>query len=316
MNDTTNSALKAGRLIVGDDKSENVLCGMHVVELVVGHASGFLERTQGKKVVDHNKPCNKFCNRVRKCVKEFSDRKTKSKMDRYTTFCKTYLGYQPIKIPLPSKTRVAGNFRMYEGLLRSHTAVQRYVFQMTKNKEKWFNPEAFLNAEEWQQLAEYSAIYEKTTSLVMDLQADSAGSLSIAKLQLATCILELGGTAPVEKDQPWDPFEVDDTSVLFDVVKVNYPNIAFTTSVPYNKLPRRMMCLPLKKTDAESVSFIVETVSERRRATTTVVPIVQEEPHANNMNIESVRLSKKNKHQGTDDSQGISAMTHLVGTCC
>jgi hypothetical protein len=133
MNDTTNSALKAGRLIVGNDKSENVLCGMHVVELVVGHASGFLERTVGKVVVDDNKPCHDFSKRVRKCVKEFSDRKNKNKMERYMEYCKTHLGYNGIKIPLPNKTRVAGNFRMYEGLLRSHTAVECYCHHMYKH---------------------------------------------------------------------------------------------------------------------------------------------------------------------------------------
>ena len=132
MNDTTNSALKAGRLIVGNDKSENVLCGMHVVELVVGHASGFLERTVDKGVVDSNKPCHEFSKRVRKVVKQFSDRKTKGKMERYIDFCKNNLGFGTIKIPLPNKTRVAGNFRMYEGLLRNHYAVERFCHHQTK----------------------------------------------------------------------------------------------------------------------------------------------------------------------------------------
>jgi hypothetical protein len=157
MNDTTNSALKAGRLIVGNDKSPNVLCGMHVVELIVGHASGFLERTVNKVVVDDNKPCLNFSKRVRKCVKQFSDRKTKSKMEMYQEYCKTNMGFHTsLKIPLPNKTRVAGTFRMYEGLLRNHHAVSRYCSHMTKPgavKVKGFNIDNYLEAFEWQQLA-------------------------------------------------------------------------------------------------------------------------------------------------------------------
>lgn len=264
MNDTTNSALKAGRLIVGNDKSENVLCGMHVVELVVGHASGFLERTVGKVVVDENKPCLEFSKRVRKCVKQFSDRKTKSKMEHYQEFCSSLAGFQAIKIPLPNKTRVAGNFRMYEGLLRSHCAVVRYCQRCTKPgyEVPGFNKDLYLNRQDWQQLSEYCAIYEKTTTLVMELQSDFPASLSIAKLQLAQCILELGGAAPNNEATPWEPFEVDDRSVLFEVVIVNDMGISFSPSTPYSDLRRHTMCLPLKETTppvaaAGSVSLIV-----------------------------------------------------------
>ena len=263
MNDTTNSALKAGRLIVGDDKSENVLCGMHVVELVVGHASGFLERTVGKVVVDENKPCLEFSKRVRKCVKEFSDRKTKSKMERYQDFCNNKIGLKPIKIPLPNKTRVAGNFRMYEGLLRSHYAVQRYCQYNTRPgyEVPGFKQELYLNRQDWQQLSEYCAIYEKTTTLVMELQSDNPASLSIAKLLLANCILELGGAAPTNETTPWDPFEVDDRNVLFEAVIVNDLTVLFCPSTPYSKLRHQSMCLPLKETPtvaaAAGVSLIV-----------------------------------------------------------
>jgi NAD/NADP transhydrogenase beta subunit len=92
----------------------------------------------------------------------------------------------------------------------------------------------------------------------MNFQADSAGSLSIAKLHLATCILELGGIAPADEDKPWDPFEVDDASVLFEVVRVNDPDSVFDPNVAYNLLPRHTMCLPLKETDAASVAELLK----------------------------------------------------------
>lgn len=103
----------------------------------------------------------------------------------------------------------------------------------------------------------------------MELQADSAASLSVAKLLLANCILELGGPAPVDDAVPWDPFAVDD-SILFRVVIVNDSNIAFAPNTPYANLQRRIMCLPLKEvpsatpaqvaapaTNTDPVSFIL-----------------------------------------------------------
>jgi hypothetical protein len=102
----------------------------------------------------------------------------------------------------------------------------------------------------------------------MELQADNAASLSVAKLQLANCILELGGTAPMDDAVYWDPFAIDD-SVLFRVVIVNDSNIVFAPTTPYANLQRRLMCLPLKEAppaipavaarapDAAPVSFIL-----------------------------------------------------------
>jgi len=254
---------------------------MHVVELVVGHASGFIERTVDRVVVDSNKPCHDFSKKARKCAKQFSDRKTKEKMEMYTAFCSTNLGCTPTKIPLPNKTRVAGNFRMYEGLARNHYAIERYCFHMSRmtTKPKGFVPKHYLDPTEWQQLAEYCAIYEKMTSLLMQYQADSVGILSIAKLLLANFIVEIGGASPmgkllwfgfymvsglgvslyytllfytapppIDEATPWDPFEVDDTTVLFEVVVVNDPTCVFHPTIPYADLARQTMCLPLKVT--------------------------------------------------------------------
>ena len=96
----------------------------------------------------------------------------------------------------------------------------------------------------------------------MELQADSVGSLSMAKLQLANCILELGGAAPQEEAVPWDPFEIDE-SVLFQVVIVNDSNIVFPPATPYADLQRRFMCLPLKnvQTGDQPMQDLVEAHS-------------------------------------------------------
>jgi hypothetical protein len=122
MNDTTNSALQAGRLIVGNDSSEDRKCGMHVVELCVAHASGFIVRMKNKQIVDDFPACVAFRDTIRNFVLLFSERKAKGRFVKYSKFVKR-IGETPIRIMMPNKTRVAGKFRMYEGALHSHSAI-------------------------------------------------------------------------------------------------------------------------------------------------------------------------------------------------
>jgi hypothetical protein len=173
-------------------------------------------------------------------------------MEKFAHFCQNNLGMTPIKIPLPNKTRVAGTFRMYEALLRSHVAVEKYVFHKAAQKgrgdqqaDKDFDQSKYLNHEQWQQLAEYSAIYEKTTSLVMDLQSDTPASLSIAKLQLTRCLLDLAGPPPEDDLQTYSPYQINDQGVFFKVVSVNkMDQISWPPTTLYRDLQRTLMCLP------------------------------------------------------------------------
>jgi hypothetical protein len=111
--------------------------------------------------------------------------------------------------------------------------------------EDGFKIENFLTAEDWQQLAEYTAIYEKMTSLAIALQADMAGSLSIAKLQLTDCLVELAGT-PTSEGVGYSPYKLNDRQVVFDVVIVNDSDHTWTPQRAFKDLPRRKMCLPLE----------------------------------------------------------------------
>jgi hypothetical protein len=251
MNDTATPALKAGRLLVGTNTTENRLCGMHVMELVINHASGFIDRRKGGRVSDSFPACNELKNRVRICAMQFANRKAKGRIEKFNAFCKKSLGYLPIKVPMPNKTRVAGNFRMMEGLLRNYHAVSQFVSHnkvsvaMGQPPDKHFKEELFLQPHEWQQLAEFTAIYTKTTSFAIALQADTAASLSIAKLQLTALLVELAGTPDSTDNRVYTPFEVNDRQVVFDVVMVNTVNKPWTPQTPFSKLPVKKMCLPL-----------------------------------------------------------------------
>ena len=251
MNDTATPALQAGRLLVGTNTSENHLCEMHVMELVINHACGFIERRKGGRVSDSFPPCNKLKNRVRICAMQFGNRRKKGRVDHFKAFCLKTLGYVPIKVPIPNKTRVAGNFRMMEGLLRNYHAVDSFVNHqrisgtMGQPPDKDFKQELFLQPHEWQQLAEFTAIFNKTTSFAIALQADAAASLSIAKLQLTALLVELAGTPDSTGNRVYKPFEVNDRQVVFDVVMVNTVNKPWTPQTPFSSLPVKKMCLPL-----------------------------------------------------------------------
>jgi hAT family C-terminal dimerisation region len=252
MNDTANTALKAGRLLVGTNDSEDRLCGMHVFELVINHASGFVQRRKAGEVSDEFPECKDLMQeRAKDAAKQVSDRHAKGRIAAFNKYCKENLHYLPIKILMGNKTRVAGTFRMSECLLRNHHALMQFLayqrrrVAMGQDVEDGFNLDNFLGADEWQQLAEFVAIYEKTTSLAIALQADMAGSLSIAKLQLTDCIADLCGT-PQEGAVPFSPYKVNNREVVFDVVIVNDADKTWTPQRPFKDLPRRKMCLPLE----------------------------------------------------------------------
>ena len=59
INDTTNSALAAGRLIIGT--KDNGGCGKHEAELIIKHATGQVVHCRNHSIVDSFKECDDFC---------------------------------------------------------------------------------------------------------------------------------------------------------------------------------------------------------------------------------------------------------------
>ena len=107
INDTTNSAVMAGRLIVGGGiyhTIEGGTCGMHVAELASNHGGGFLERKVNKKVVDHFKDNVEFSLVVRKMVKWIINKKAKHRMQTYRKVLEDAKGWNVIAPSYPNKT--------------------------------------------------------------------------------------------------------------------------------------------------------------------------------------------------------------------
>jgi hypothetical protein len=145
VNDTTSSALAAGRLICGDNSMENGSCGMHETELAVNHAAGFvIRKKRNEGIVDSFPACDDFRKRAKEISKYFVDGKSKARWDKYEKFCYDQ-GLQPVRLILPNKTRVAGTHRMYELLLRNFWGITKYhVHMLAMEGADWKHSKTFL----------------------------------------------------------------------------------------------------------------------------------------------------------------------------
>ena len=113
-NDTTNSAVKVGRLLSG----ENGTCSMHQVQLIITHATGRVTRKKNNKIVDSFVECERIRKTSEDCANWIMNRKSKG---RYSDYCKnmTEKGRSSRKLIIPNSTRAAGVVLHYESMLMS-----------------------------------------------------------------------------------------------------------------------------------------------------------------------------------------------------
>lgn len=192
INDTTNSALAAGRLIVGggiDGMTESGSCDMHKGSLVVNHASGFLVRKKKKAVVDSFPECVDFRNKVRQMVQYVCDQKSKDRFKRYSAIVKEKMKCDVIHMPVPNSTRTNGVFIMYEAVLRSYWALLNFNMFLPKTEEA-FGP-LYLTRDQWAQLAEYTAVYYPVKQFLTRIQSDNFGVLSLGRVYLGLMLDKL-----------------------------------------------------------------------------------------------------------------------------
>ena len=213
INDTTNSALAAGREIVGTD--ENGGCGMHEAELIIKHATGQVERRCNRTVTDHFRNCEGLRKKSRKMISWIVSPQFKNRYQKYHDFIISTMKWKPFKVILGNDTRVAGTNIMYQGLLRSYCALSTF----SKSSEA---PNEFkticLSATEWDQLSQFESIIRSTQILAMELQTNYPAAICISSLQIAMALYRLkkstiSGFHVVEtrdgvlssSEFPWDP---------------------------------------------------------------------------------------------------------------
>jgi hypothetical protein len=186
MNDNTNCALAAGRLIV--NTTVNGRCGMHESDLITKHATGQVVRKRNHVIIDSNPACEDFRKKLRAIVKWLVDKKNKNRYSDYQQYCLKVFQYQSIKLSLPNKTRVAGTILMYHDVLRSFHALRNYFESET-------SPNSFtalrLSSLEWDQVAQYSAILDPIYSLSISLQTNRPGAIAISFVQIGLALYTL-----------------------------------------------------------------------------------------------------------------------------
>jgi hypothetical protein len=73
---------------------------MHVIELSVNHAAGFVKRSKNK--------CENFRHGIESMVQWIGNNKAKDRYDKYAAHILDTAGINAIRVPVPNKTRVAG----------------------------------------------------------------------------------------------------------------------------------------------------------------------------------------------------------------
>jgi hypothetical protein len=181
VNDTTNSAKKAGQLIVGcDDKGT---CGMHQCELIMKHATGQVVRSRRNVVVDSFPEMENFRKKMRKFCSWIMEGKSKDRHMKYNDYLKEHVNSKgALALCLPNDTRVSGTVLMYQSMLRSFYDLNYYL-------KSNHCPQAFKSLAptptEWQILAEVEAVLRSTQVLSIALQTNVPGAVSVSPILVA-----------------------------------------------------------------------------------------------------------------------------------
>lgn len=181
VNDTTNSAKKAGQLIVGC--SDKGTCGMHQCELIMKHATGQVTRSRQSVVVDSFTELDHFRKKMKKFCSWMMEGKSKDRFMKYNDYLKSQANTTGgLVLALPNDTRVAGTVLMYQSMLRSY-------YDLTWYLQSDICPVAFKNLQptpaEWQLVAEVEAVLRSTQVLSIALQTNMAGAVSISPMLVA-----------------------------------------------------------------------------------------------------------------------------------
>jgi len=96
-NDTTNSALKVGRLLAGGDEGT---CAMHQTQLVIDHATGRKTHTSRGKTTDDNPACELLRKKAEKATQFLMNAKSKGRFLGYAEMMKGR-ARTGLRIPLP-----------------------------------------------------------------------------------------------------------------------------------------------------------------------------------------------------------------------
>ena len=124
VNDNTNSAVLAGKYIIGQDRAGK--CEMHKAELIIKHATGLARRKKGGKVTDEFPEFVDVYKKFHKFASWLMSSKARSRFDDFRKYAQS-INMVVIEIPLPNLTRVGGCVILFQALLRLRFVFELYV---------------------------------------------------------------------------------------------------------------------------------------------------------------------------------------------
>jgi hypothetical protein len=160
-NDTTNTALKVGRLLTVS--GERGTYGMHEGQgqLAFEHATGKKVRKRGNKVVDHFDDFVKLHAKSLKAAKYLMEKKSKGRFLEYIKLMKS---------EGPNSTRLCGTQFHFESMIRARWNLYNYWHKTPKATT--------VENDDFTALADVSAVFPPMKTLIMPVQSDIPGAQS------------------------------------------------------------------------------------------------------------------------------------------
>ena len=182
VNDNTASAVLAGKYIVGTPRTgKGGKCDMHKAELILKHATGLVQRSRNREVIDSNPDFIQ----VYSVAKGFAAWLMSSRApQRFQNLCDhaARMGAIVIAIPLPNETRVSGCILLIVALLRNKWIMDDYAAR-TIGADLGFK-RRYPSPHVWEILAQFEAILAPLKAVSLSLQIDAPGSSSASLLEL------------------------------------------------------------------------------------------------------------------------------------
>ena len=188
VNDTTNSATLAGRLlqctntfVLGVEGRRT--CSMHTNDLVTKHATGMVVRKVNNVISDSFDALQAMVKEVKDAGSYLMEKRAKNRWANFVRVGKM-VGFTATKIELPNKTRVSGLYRMLISFLRNRRLIQMSAGDPYFAKD-FEEKGLILSTETWQDFAEVEAVLYHANVLAMETQREDEGHIAFSWYEIA-----------------------------------------------------------------------------------------------------------------------------------
>ena len=238
VSDTTNSALKAGSLIAdGRVAKGGTTCVMHAQELCLKHALGVAIRKQNHVVVDEFPIGKTLRDNCKVLASKLTDKKVKARWVEAVKISKDTWDVEPTKLCVPNDTQISGTFLLFQSILRS-----KNLISVLKGHTKYWDVyvDYLLNKEQYNLVAEFTAVMIQTNHLAVASQTEEPGEVAFSWFGISMARLRFK-----DRNKPY---------VVVDTTQSWPPNKSFE-DLPVAKIPYDLL-------QEETKTFIQRLINE------------------------------------------------------